>query len=464
MRPRIEAARDLLPSLLRRNPGVRATQLATLAKVSAPTMVRILREARANIIRIGNTSNTRYFLRRSLQGVGGSFPVYAIDRQGQAAQVGELHLIEPNGALLDVAAMGWVVDKEFAQGVWPDGLPYPFQDMRPEGFLGRQFALAESAALGIVANPKEWDDSALVHVLLQRGIDTSGNLILGNLALQRWLQSKVSSHTVFDDISIEAGYSALATQASARGVAGSSAAGEFPKFTAVRQLAGAHTEHVIVKYTAADKSDTVQRWSDLLVCEHLALQALRTIAKIPCASSRILQVLGRTFIEVERFDRHGLFGRSPLCSLETLEAALLDFSSRDWTDAAKKMQAQGWLTSESVHQVEVIWWFGRLIGNSDMHRGNLSFDPTHTMEVAPVYDMLPMMFAPLQGGEIPSVTFAPELPMPAQSQAWTKASTAALAFWQSASQDTRLSQRFRALCSSNLATITRLIALQTPAT
>ena len=142
MRPRIEAARDLLPSLLRRNPGVRATQLATLAKVSAPTMVRILREARANIIRIGNTSNTRYFLRRSLPGVGGSFPVYAIDRQGQAAQVGELHLIEPNGTLLDVAAMGWVVDKEFAQGVWPDGLPYPFQDMRPEGFLGRQFALA----------------------------------------------------------------------------------------------------------------------------------------------------------------------------------------------------------------------------------------------------------------------------------------------------------------------------------
>ena len=464
MRPRIEAARDLLPSLLRRNPGVRATQLATLAKVSAPTMVRILREARADIIRIGNTSNTRYFLRRSLPGVGGSFPVYAIDRQGQAEQAGELHLIEPNGSLLDVATMGWVVDKEFAQGVWPDGLPYPLQDMRPQGFLGRQFALSESAALGVPANPKEWDDTALVHVLLQRGIDTCGNLILGDLALQRWLQSKISSFAVLDDTSIEAGYTALASQASARGVAGSSAAGEFPKFTAVRQFAGARTEHVIVKYTAADNSDTVQRWSDLLVCEHLALQALHTIAKIPCASSRILQVLGRTFIEVERFDRHGLFGRSPLCSLETLEAALLDSSSRDWTDAAEKMHAQGWLTSESVHQVAVIWWFGRLIGNSDMHRGNLSFVPTPKMEVAPVYDMLPMMFAPLQGGEIPSVTFSPDLPMPAQSQAWRMASAAAQAFWQSACQDSRISQSFRALCSANLATVTRLIALQTPST
>ena len=43
--------------LLRRNPGVRATQLASLAKVSPATMVRMLKEVGASVIRIGNTSS-----------------------------------------------------------------------------------------------------------------------------------------------------------------------------------------------------------------------------------------------------------------------------------------------------------------------------------------------------------------------------------------------------------------------
>jgi hypothetical protein len=128
------------------------------------------------------------------------------------------------------------------------------------------------------------------------------------------------------------------------------------------------------------------------------------------------------------------------------------------------LHAQGWLGLEAVHQVQVIWAFGRLIGNSDMHRGNLSFVPTVPMQLAPVYDMLPMMFAPLQGGEIPAVTFAPELPMPSQRQAWTQASVAAQAFWEAAAKDQRISKRFRTLCAENLATVQRLIALHAPLT
>ena len=464
MRPRIETARDSLPTLLRRNPGVRAAQLASLAQVSPATMLRILKEAGPSVIRIGKTSSTRYFLRRPLRGLHTAIAVYAINTDGQASQVGELHLTEPGGTVLDVASMGWVVDKEFAQGVWTDGLPYPLQDMRPQGFLGRQFAFAQAGHLGVPLNPKEWSDDEVVHVLLQWGVDTTANLILGDLALQRWLQSKTVPPALLDDKTIATGYVEMASQASARGAAGSSAAGEFPKFTALRKLAGAKTEHVIVKYTAADKSDTVQRWSDLLVCEHLALEALRIVGNIPGARSRILQSGGRTFIEVERFDRHGLYGRSPLCTLETIEASLLPSTSRDWGDAAMMMHAQGWLSLDVVHQVQVIWAFGRLIGNSDMHRGNLSFVPTLPMQVAPVYDMLPMMFAPLQGGEIPAVSFAPELPMPSRIQAWSQASVAAQAFWKAAANDQRISKRFRTQCAENLATVNRLMALHGTAT
>ncbi|MBK6998657.1 MAG: type II toxin-antitoxin system HipA family toxin YjjJ [Rhodoferax sp.] len=459
MRQKIETARDVLPALLRRYPGVRAAQLAALAQVSPATMVRILKEAGSGVIRIGNTSSTRYFLRRPLRGMGDAIPVYAIDTQGAASQVGELHLTAPRGSLLDVAAMGWVVDKEFAQGVWSDGLPYPLQDMRPQGFLGRRFALAQADNLGVAINPREWSDDDVVHVLMRYGMDTSGNLILGDMALQRWLQSKADkaqAPTLLDDNTIAHGYAELATHASSRGAAGSSAAGEFPKFTAMRALDKAQTAHVIVKYTAANPSDTVQRWSDLLVCEHLALQALRS-AGIPGARSRILQYDGRTYLEVERFDRHGLFGRSPLCSLETIEAALLPASSRDWCDAAMMLQAQGWIETQAVHQIQVVWAFGRLIGNSDMHRGNLSFVPTVPMQVSPVYDMLPMAFAPLQSGEIPGVTLTPELPTPAQRSAWNQASHAAQAFWQTAAEDMRISQNFRALCAENLKTLNRLI-------
>ena len=459
MRPRLETARDQLPALLRRSAGTRAKDLAKLAQVSPATMLRVLTEAGASVVRVGRTSATRYYLRRALRGLNTPIPVYAVDVEGGALQVGELHLIAPNGTVLDVAAMGWPVDKEFALGVWPDGLPYPLQDMRPQGFLGRQFALHESTALGVPANPKDWDDDAVLHVLLQRGVDTPGNLILGDTALQLWLRSKAAPPEVLTQETIGPGYAQAAALASARGAAGSSAGGEFPKFTALRDLPGAQTQHVIVKYTADDRSDTVQRWSDLLVCEHLALQALRTVDGLSCANSRIVQEGGRTYLEIERFDRHGLYGRSPLCSLEAIEASQLPSTSGNWGAAADMLHACGWITSAAVQMVKTIWAFGRLIGNSDMHRGNLSFVPASMMQVAPVYDMLPMMFAPLQGGEIPSVSFAPELPMPADKPAWDQASKAAQAFWLSASQDFRISAPFRTLCDDKLKVLDRLMAL-----
>jgi hypothetical protein len=439
-------------------------QLAALAKVSPATMVRMLKEAGQEVIRSGQTSSTRYFLRRSLRGMDAGIPVYAVDMFGQASQVGMLDLTAPSGCLMDVQAMGWPVDNEFGKGVWPDGLPYPLQDMRPQGFLGRQFALQESGPLGVPTSPKDWSDDDVLHALLQRGVDTPGNLILGDAALQRWLQTKTALPLVLDDQTIEAGYSDYAAQSSSRGAGGSSAAGEFPKFTALRKLVGAHTEHVIVKYTAANASDTVTRWADLLVCEHLALQALNLVGHIPSAKSRVLQMGGRTYLEVERFDRHGLFGRSPLCCLETIEASLLPSTSRDWDDAAQMLHGLGWLSPEAVNMVRVIWWFGRLIGNSDMHRGNLSFVPSNGFQVAPVYDMLPMMFAPLQGGEIPNATYAPELPMPAQQFAWNQASAAAQSFWQIASKDVRISKQFRGICTNNLVSLNRLIEIQSSPT
>ena len=198
--------RTQLPRLLRRHPGSSSTELAAFAKVSTPTMVRMLNAMGADVLRLGKARATRYFLRRTLNGKNATIPVYAIDEQGIPNQVEELHLIAPHGTVFDVGRMGWPMEQEFATGVWPDGLPYPLQDMFPQGYLGRQFARREGVQLGVSSNPKEWSDDDILTILLAKGTDTSGNLLLGDQALQTWLQHKASTQKMFSQDTILAGY------------------------------------------------------------------------------------------------------------------------------------------------------------------------------------------------------------------------------------------------------------------
>ena len=142
-------------------------------------MTRILNEAAGEVIRVGKAGRTVYFLRRALRGLASDFPVYAVDRTGQVSAVGALCLTAPAGTVWDVTVLGWPVADEFARGVWP-GLPYPLQDMCPQGFLGRGFARQHAAALGVPDNPRQWGDDDVLHVLSQRVFDTSGNLIVGD--------------------------------------------------------------------------------------------------------------------------------------------------------------------------------------------------------------------------------------------------------------------------------------------
>ncbi|WP_293660756.1 type II toxin-antitoxin system HipA family toxin YjjJ [Rhodoferax sp. OV413] len=457
MRPKNSSARDQLPALLRRKPGAKAAELAELAGVSGPTMLRMLAEVAGEsaeeVMRWGRAGRTRYFLRRSLRGQWAQMPLYRIDAAGQAHTAGLVQLLAPVGTCLDVAAMGWPVDEEVADGLWPFGLPYPLQDMRPQGYLGRQFALRHAATLGVAPSPQSWGDDDVLHIVCATGTDTSGNLILGDMALQAWLYAKAQPEPLIADADVAEAYADLAVQASARGVPGSSAGGEFPKFTARRAVppgVASDTPHVIVKFSGADASSTVQRWADLLVCEHLALQAAADLPGTRSARSRLLQHAGRTFLEVERFDRHGPHGRSALCSLSTLEAAIGPRGSNTWPEAAALLNSQGWLDADSLAVVQRLWWFGKLIANTDMHHGNLSLLPGNgVVQLAPTYDMLPMQYAPLAGGELPTSMYAPALPAPQDRAIWLDASVAALQFWRSAAADMRISEGFRTICAEN---------------
>jgi hypothetical protein len=82
-----------------------------------------------------------------------------------------------------------------------------------------------------------------------------------------------------------------------------------------------------------------------------------------------------------------------------------------------------------------------------MHEGNLSFRPG--LSLAPAYDMLPMAYAPLRGGELPDFSFAPPQARPEDAVARKKAASAAIVFWQRCAMDDRISKAFREICAAN---------------
>ena len=89
-----------------------------------------------------------------------------------------------------------------------------------------------------------------------------------------------------------------------------------------------------------------------------------------------------------------------------------------------------------------------------MHDGNLSFKSrisaeTTPLDLTPAYDMLPMLYAPQRGVELPTVSFTPRLPMPAEREPWQDAATAAVEFWSRAADDARISAEFRTICVDN---------------
>ncbi|MEO8152981.1 MAG: type II toxin-antitoxin system HipA family toxin YjjJ [Rhizobacter sp.] len=448
MRPRNHLARERLETVLSRRAPVSAPDLAASLDISLATARRVLEEQPQHILAAGNARRRRYAMRRALRGNAHPPRLYAIDPKGRATEAGSLSLIRPQGSHLTLDEAIWPVPAESRDGWW-DGLPYPLLDMRPQGYMGRLFAHAHSHDLQLDPDPNKWSDDDVLVALSREGGDLAGNLVLGEVAFTREQARHAEPPTPLSARKLGIGYGALAEQALATGTAGSSAGGEFPKFTALRDISGAQTPHVIVKFSGTERSGTVERWSDLLVCEHLALESLRGVDSIEVAASRVVQHGGRTFLESERFDRHGLWGRSPLVSLMSLDAALLGAETHDWPVLAQRLAALGLLTTEQVQQVTHLWWFGRLIANTDMHTGNLSFRPQGTLAIAPAYDMLPMMYAPLPGGELPRRDFQPTAPRPEQRGPWMTAARAALKFWRRAAKDARISDAFRAICLLN---------------
>jgi hypothetical protein len=442
-------AADSLLLTLRKRHRMAAAQLLGELAVSRPTLMRAVRAAGTSVLTVGRARRTSYAARRLLRGSESPLPVFRVDPHGGSEQAGRLHLAYPDGCVFEYAeALEWPLDRDMREG-WFEGVPYPLQDLRPEGFLGRAFARQNAAVLQVSEDPRAWSDDDTLYALSLLGADLGGNFIVGEASYRRWLEQLQRPLAVVTDVQVEQTYPVRAQSAMQQGVAGSSAGGEFPKFTAVRELDGMPV-HVIVKFSGSDESPGTERWSDLLVCEHLAADGISRLPGLVASTSSIRRAGGRTFLEVLRFDRHGARGRSPLCSWAAVNQGWFGRSGRPWTEGAAQLLERGLIDAGTRDAVARLWHYGQLIGNSDMHDGNLSFVPgAPALRLAPVYDMLPMRYAPQRGVELPEIAFAPRLPLPAEREPWQEAAQAAIAFWSRASDDTRISNGFRQTCGRN---------------
>jgi len=232
---------------------------------------------------------------------------------------------------------------------------------------------------------------------------------------------------------------------------GSSPGGEQPRFTATVESEGGRRA-VIVKFVQPDGGEAAQRWADLLVCEHLALETLGA-AGVDAASSELLQTPTDTFLEVTRFDRSAnVLGRRGFVSLLSLSAAFIGEATLDWPRAGAQLQALGWLSVETA--MARLHAFGRLIGNSDMHQGNIGFRLVDrgALPLAPAYDMLPMSLAPSRLGvlrqDAPLDAIAPRESGELEHLRW--AAPLASEFWERVAGDARVgSDGLRALARGN---------------
>lgn len=389
---------DQLRDLLRT--GVKpARVLADALGVSQPTVSRALQALGPDVLRIGAARSIQYVLRDPSR-VDLVAPVYRVTAEGRLHDLGTLVPVYPEGFVM--------VQADGVHG-HTDGLPWWLFDMRPQGYLGRAYNQRHGPALGLPERLTDWNDSHVMRALLRQGGDLPGNLLMGDAAQQAFLNASQPSPIALAGKA--KAYAALALAASRGEHAGSSAGGEQPKFTAYAQLdggehlagevQGAAPAHVIVKFSSAVPSPVSARWRDLLLAEHLALQVLRAHG-IASARTHVLDHGGQRFLEVERFDRVGALGRRALHSLTALDAEFVGNSGR-WPEMVGALAREGVVVSEAVDAAGLLWAFGILIGNTDMHSGNLSFMAEHgrPYQLAPVYDMTPMAFAPTAAGDVP---------------------------------------------------------------
>lgn len=404
--------------------------------LSQPVLSRALNEVAQHTGRLATLRQGRrivYAITRAVRSLPLAIPIHQVSPDGSASLMGTLTSLEGSGYLY-LAANG--------RSELFEGLPWFLQDMRPQGYIGRSFRDAYAQGLGLSENLAEWSDDDVLYALSEYGEDSPGNLIVGDKSLLRFLAANGGFPVAENKLASR--YDARAEAAVQGAMPGSSAGGEHPKF-----LLHNGERDVIVKFSPLlDGSRAAARWKDLLIAEHIASMTLRR-GGLAVPDNRIIISAKRCYLESARFDRAGAKGRIATVSFEAIDNGFIG-ARRSWSASASVLRSRGIITLVCEAQIKLLEQFGRCIANTDMHFGNLSFfwskvDDTISLNIAPIYDMLPMLYAP-EKSEIVERMFKP----PRAAEADT-ALELARQFWIDLALRDDVSEAFRKIAAANSA-------------
>ena len=365
-------------------------QIQSATGLNQSAVSRQLRALGGRVIKLPRSRSPIYAITRNAFGSDDNLPLFMVDRLGNTVPVAMVRPLAHGGFYVQPAtAFPRVLAGENGDGLYDD-LPYFLQDLRPQGFLGRHVA-RELASISdeFPSDPRAWTTNHIGRYLVSNGDDLPGNFKLGYHTYLRLRRPPIACG--IDE------YPSISQRVLNGQSLGSSAGGEQPKFTAFSKE---RAEHVIVKFSPATNDPIAMRWRDILITEYHATATLRE-ALLPAAQTRLIEVGEQFFLESIRFDRCGEYGRLPMISLQAVDSEYVGLGE-NWAKIMWQLDKLGLVNDKHAIDAEVLWHFGRLINNTDMHLGNLSLGiEGDVFRLLPAYDMCSMGFAPTNIGVRP---------------------------------------------------------------
>jgi HipA-like C-terminal domain len=410
-----------ISALLSANAALSAAELQKAIAKSQPSISLAIGELGDRVCKIGAARSTRYALTKDILGLPATQALHFMDEAGSISYFGELTQLQNRQIVVRAnTKKQWIS----AAGE----LPWFLKTLRPQGFLGRQYLQLRPDFPG---DPESWSAEQALYIAANHQSDPPGAFGIGEIIgrLVPEAPSKIDARALH--------YDQLAQQIGKTLPAGSSAGGEQPKFLTEVAEKNAY-QHLIVKFSPPRDTPFGIRWRALLHLEHLA-QTTLSAHGIAAAKARIIESPNRTYLESPRFDRIGMEGKRHVTAIDALHGEFIGAHSsrRTWLHTAAILANKKLIKRNDLSMIAKIYAFGQLIGNTDMHFGNLSFfiDDVEKPEplLAPVYDMLPMMWRPgAHSGEL-NVTAVREPPkLLAYAREQTEARDWAIAFWREA--------------------------------
>jgi HipA-like C-terminal domain len=407
-------------SLLARGEPLTAAQLRAATDKSQPSISLAIQALGDQVCKIGAARNTRYAMFKDMLGLPATQPLFWTEASGQETMLGDISYLQGYQFLLNLADH---------QAVTPaNALPWYLQPLKPQGFLGRQLLRGRP---DLPQNPEQLSMVQVLSLMATRRADPPGAITVGirpagsnNFSSD----SEATSHLDFLESLASADSQTLPLK--------SSAGGEQPKFTLTRL--GGDIVHELVKFSPPHGTPFGERWKALLKLEHLALRLLQQRG-IEAAITHFYHGEKRFFLSSQRFDRIGAHGKRHVVAISALHDEFTPGALQNWVHTAQGLHAKKLITQEELRTIATLHAFGHYIGNTDMHFGNLSFFVddviTPKISLAPVYDMLPMMWKPdIHQGSLSDSPVRQQF-MPAgfaaeqeQARQW------AIEFWEQAAQ------------------------------